>query len=637
MLHFGLKKDGYLFLGSRENAHSFSPSLQLINNKWKIYKNTEAKPAEAFSAFSMPALLDTKAAPAPANRVDNYGNKRNNLPEIVYNALISDLSYLVVCIYENNEVIQTFGDTTKYLLQKNFNLNLAELLPEPLTVAFKKAKRQALQSNEKAVVKGIKIKNNGSTHSVNLQVKPLPINKGEQKTLYVLFSDAILINPSPQENEVFDEKIYINEYTISLEEELKEVKEQLQTANEKLDASFENMQSFNEELLSANEEMQSTNEEMQSLNEELHTINADYQLKNKELIEINDDLNNYFNSNQNGQLFVNADLLLTKFSPAAVKHINLLKTDIGRPISNVSTNIKFGTLVNDIKEVIANGCNITKEVEALNGKWYQVMTMPFVRLLDNKTDGAIITFNDITELKKIQQDLYETNKNLTRINADLDNFVLAASHDLLGPLGNIEVSINMLKVNNLIPDPEVYEHLNIMDSSVKKFRTLIKELGVIGKIESEMSEMNPVDLHDIIDEIKLSIADKIKSAGAVITTNLEVDQILFSKKNLRSILYNVIINAIKYKSAEHAPVLIISTAKEQDYLHLSIKDNGIGIAKDKIDRIFNIYGRVQTDVEGQGIGLYLAKKIIDAAGGYINVVSEPGKGSIFNIYFRTKQ
>lgn len=637
MLHFGLKKNSYLFLGSSENAHSFSPSLQLINNKWKIYKNTEAKPAEAFSAFLMPALLNTKAAPAPANRVDNYGNKRNNLPEIVYNALISDLSYLVVCINENNEVIQTFGDTTKYLLQKNFNLNLAELLPEPLTVAFKKAKRQALQSNEKAVVKGIKIKNNESTHSVNLQIKPLPINKGEQKTFYVLFSDETLINPSPQENEVFDEKIYINEYTISLEEELKEGKEQLQTANEKLDASFENMQSFNEELLSANEEMQSTNEEMQSLNEELHTINADYQLKNKELIEINDDLNNYFNSNQNGQLFVNADLLLTKFSPAAVKHINLLETDIGRPISNISTNIKFETLVNDIKEVIANGCNITKEVEALNGKWYQVMTMPFVRLLDNKTDGVIITFNDITELKKIQQDLYETNKNLTRINADLDNFVLAASHDLLGPLGNIEVSIDMLKMSNLISDPQVDEYLNIINGSVKKFRTLIKELSAIGKIESEMSEMNPVDLHDIIDEIKLSIADKIKSAGAVITTNLEVDQILFSKKNLRSLLYNVITNAIKYKSAEHTPVLIISTAKEQDYLHLSIKDNGIGIAKDKIDRIFNIYGRVQTDVEGQGIGLYLAKKIIDAAGGYINVVSEPDKGSIFNIYFKTKQ
>ena len=124
---------------------------------------------------------------------------------------------------------------------------------------------------------------------------------------------------------------------------------------EKLDASNENMQSFNEELLSANEEMQSTNEEMQSINEELHTINSDYQLKNKELIEMNDDLNNYFRSNINGQLFVNTDLLLMKFSPGTVKHINLRDTDIGRPISNISTNIKFETIESDVKEVIKHG------------------------------------------------------------------------------------------------------------------------------------------------------------------------------------------------------------------------------------------------------------------------------------------
>ena len=630
MLQFGLKKDGYLFLGSSENAHLLSPGLQLINNKWKIYKNIEAKRAEGFGAFSIPALPGIKGAPVPAISAADYENKRNKLPEILSSTLISDLDYAVACIDENNQVIETFGDTTKYLLQKNFNLNLAELLPKPLTVAFRKAKRQALQSNEKVIVKGIKTKINDELVAVNLQVKTLPINKDGQKILYVLFSDAAPGSPFPEENEVFDEKAFSNEYTIGLEEELREVKEQLQATYEKLDASGEHMRAYNEELVSANEEMQ-------SLNEELHTINVDYQLKNKELLEVNDDLNNYFSSNQNGQLFVNADLVLMKFSPAAVNHMNLVKTDIGRSISNISTNIKFETIADDIEEVIANGGIITKEVEALNGKWYQVNTMPFVRLLDSKIDGAIITFNDITELKKIQQDLYKTNKSLTRINADLDNFVLAASHDLLGPLGNIEVSIDMLKMNNSLCDPQVSEYLDVIDGSVKKFRTLIKELSAIGKIESEMSEMELVDLNYIIDEIKLSIADKIKLARATITTYLEVTQIRFSKKNLRSILYNLITNAIKYKSAKRDPAVIISTTIEQDHVLLSIKDNGIGIAKDKIAKIFKIYGRIQTDVEGQGIGLYLAKKIVDAAGGYISVESEAGKGSTFNIYLKIKE
>jgi len=172
------------------------------------------------------------------------------------------------------------------------------------------------------------------------------------------------------------------------------------------------MQSFNEELISANEEMQSTNEEMQSVNEELHTINADYQLKNKELLEINDDLDNYFRSNINGQLFINNDLLLMKFSPGTIKQINLLESDIGRPLSNISTNIKFETIIDDIKKVLAEGCVITKEIETNNGKWYQIMTMPYVQQTDNKRNGAIITFNDITELKKIQQELDISNKML---------------------------------------------------------------------------------------------------------------------------------------------------------------------------------------------------------------------------------
>ena len=210
----------------------------------------------------------------------------------------------------------------------------------------------------------------------------------------------------------YNEKIYFDQYTKNLEEEIKELKDKLQSSYERLDSSNENMQSFNEELVSANEEMQSTNEEMQSVNEELHTINSDYQLKNKELLEMNDDLNNYFRSNVNGQLFIDNDLKLMRFSPGAVKQINLQESDIGRPLSNISTNIKFETITDDIKKVLSDGSVIAKEIETNNGKWYQIMTMPYVQQLDNKRNGAIVTFNDITELKNIQQELDISNKML---------------------------------------------------------------------------------------------------------------------------------------------------------------------------------------------------------------------------------
>ncbi len=637
MLHFGLKKDGYLFFGSSENAHSLNPGLELINNKWKVYKNHEAKRSALLDMSSLPAFADIKTIPSLHSDNDNYDNKKNNLAEIVNEAIASDLGYTIICIDENNQVVKTFGDTTKYLLQKNFNLNLTELLPKPLIVAFNTASRQALQLNEKVIIKGIKIKNDEQSVTVDLQVKPLPVKKSGQQLLYVLLSEDNSTNSLHTENKVFDEEIYRNQYISNLEEELKEAKEKLQITHDNLEASHENMQSFNEELLSTNEEMQSTNEEMQSVNEELQTINSDFQLKNKELAEINDDLNNYFKSNLNGQLFVNPDLLLMKFSPGTVKHINLLDTDIGRPLSNISTNLRFETIENDIKGIIANGGILTKEVQGINGKWYQLMTMPYIRQEDNKTDGAIITFNEITELKKIQFDLDKTNKNLKRVNADLDNFVHAASHDLLGPIGNIEAYVSVLNFNECISDPEVKEYLSKINESIKKFKIVVKEMATIGKIESQMSETEAVDFNELINEIKLSIADKINATNATITTDLDITQVLFSKKNLRSIIYNLITNAIKYKRPELEPVIIISTAKANDYVLLSIKDNGSGIAKDKVEKIFNIYGRVQTDVEGQGIGLFLTKKIVDAAEGYVSVDSEPGKGSTFNIYLKAAE
>ena len=633
MLLFGLKTEGYLFLGSSENPIPIMQSLEVENKKWKIYKNIETKRIPLFDAFSLPELIEKNITP-PSSRENPSKNTSNTLSEAVNEALLKDLNYLAVCIDKKNSVVKFYGDSTKFLFQKNFNLNLEELMPRPLVVAFNSLLLDALKTNEKVSVNGIKIKTKEDILSVTLSVSPLILKKGEEQLLLVTFSDDKLLTTEKKEETLFDENKYHDQYILNLEEELRELKEKLNATYEKLDASNENMQSFNEELLSANEEMQSTNEEMQSVNEELHTVNADYQLKNKELLELNDDLNNYFRSNINGQLIVNKDLLLMKFSPGTVKQINLLPTDVGRPLSHISTNIKFETIIDDIKQVIEDGSVITKEIESNNGKWYQIMTMPYIQQTDNKS-GAIITFNDITQLKNTQLELDKKNKSLLRINADLDNFVQTASHDLLAPLGNIEISIEVMnKVK--VTDPELNKFLNIINTSVKKFRALITEISTIAKIESDMIIMEMVNVEDIIKNIEWSLDDKIKNTGTVIITDLQVKNILFSKKNLRSILYNLISNSIKFRR-DKSPVIIISTITEKDNIILTVEDNGIGIHENDIGKIFNVYGRLHREIEGRGIGLYLAKKIVDAANGNIIVESEPGKGSKFSIYLKIIQ
>jgi len=629
MLLFGLKLDGYLFLGSSENPISIIKDLEVVHKKWKIYKNLKIKKGINFDAFSLPDLMDIKRSPSRFFTEEIDKSTNTGLSEAMHFNLANDLDYLTICVNENNQVQSSYGNTSAYLLQKHFTSNLTELLPKPLAIAYKILLINAVNQDKKVNVTGIRFKKDHHIVTANLSVSPLVV-KDKQKLFLVIFTKNA--KSETEENSVFDESIYLDHYTKSLEDELNELKEQLHASYERLDASNENMQSFNEELISANEEMQSTNEEMQSVNEELHTINSDYQLKNKELIEINDDLNNYFRSNINGQLIINNDLELIKFSPSAVHQINLLETDIGRPLSNITTNIKFETIISDIKQVLLYGTVIRKEIETQNGNWYQVKTMPYYEQANNRNNGAIVTFNDITQLKKTQAENELQNKTLLRINEDLDHFIHAASHDLLAPLGNIETSINIMNKIQL-SDDKLMDFLNIINNSIRKFRELITDIATVAKIENDTNTQELVNLDEIIENIEWSLEDEIKSSGTVIIRRLGVSLIPFSKKNLRSILFNLISNAIKYKG-ENTPQITILTWKETDKIILSVKDNGKGIPKEGLDKIFDIYGRIKQDIEGQGIGLYLAKKIINAAGGEIIVESEPGIGSDFIIHIK---
>lgn len=629
MLLFGIKMDGYLFLGSSESPASIINNLEVVHKKWKIYRNVKNKQALNFDSFSLPGVNEVKHLPSSFLSGESLKSTNQHLSEFMCNEVSKETNALYVFVNEHNQVIKSYGDPRPYLLQENFNFNLEELLSKPLSVAFKNLSILARKENGKVSVSGIKIKNDNHISHVKLSVSPLPKTNASQRVFMVIFKTGqnnIEIDDTP----VYDKEIYEERYTENLEFELKELKNTLYATHEQLNASSENMQSFNEELISANEEMQSTNEEMQSVNEELHTINADYQLKNKELLEINDDLNNYFRSNINGQLFIDKHLRLMKFSPNAVNLINLMETDIGRPLNHISTNIKFENIIDDIEKVLVEDNVISKQIETTTGKWYQMMIMPYLQEANKKGTGAIITFSDITELKNIQFELDQKNQSLLRINADLDHFIHAASHDLLAPLGNIETSINVMN-QIALSDERLLDVLNMINRSIKTYRLLITDISIIAKIESDMNVMEMVSIDELIKNIEWSLEDKIRLTGASIVLDLGIDRIRFSKKNLRSILFNLISNAIKFRGTAD-PVIQIKTAVDAENLVLTVQDNGKGINKAGLEKIFEMYGRLHQDIEGSGIGLYLAKKIVNAAGGNLLVESEIDKGTKFTIF-----
>ncbi len=348
-----------------------------------------------------------------------------------------------------------------------------------------------------------------------------------------------------------------------------------------------------------------------------------------ELVIINDELENYFRNTIIPQLFVDANLILRKYTPPAMKQFRLSSNHIGKPIEELTDNIRYSTLIENIGEVIHTGKILEKEIQTTDFKWYQMNIIPYIVQKENKTNGVIITFVDITGRIK---DL----KELEKLNASHETFIYSVSHDLKAPVSNIKGLIHSLKdALNSSSKEEGDTILDLLDQSAANLGKMIDELSEISKSDGNFSnDAEKVNFNEVFEEVKLTIYDKIIETGACIETDFTEPEISYSRKHIRSALYNLLSNAIKYRAPERTPHIYIKSEKTPGFVLLSVKDNGQGIAEDKKGLIFTKFTRVLKNVEGTGVGLYLVAKIIDSAGGKIEVESELGKGSVFKLYFK---
>jgi two-component system sensor histidine kinase/response regulator len=261
-----------------------------------------------------------------------------------------------------------------------------------------------------------------------------------------------------------------------------------------------------------------------------------------------------------------------------------------------------------------------------------------LKYLNNELEGRVRERTAELEIKNSQLELI--NAQLRRVNEDLDNFVYTASHDLKAPILNIEgLLINVIELfrPQIQADAEASELFKMIDISINRFKSTIQDLTEITKIQknNEEEEELLIDPEEILEDVKLSIRDLIVESKTKIMADFkDCPRLKFSKKNLKSIIHNLLTNAIKYKAPDRDPLIEITTKRTTDYCILSFRDNGLGIDKNNENKIFSLFKRLHTHVEGSGIGLYIVKRIIANAGGKIELQSEVGKGSTFKVYFK---
>ncbi|MFN6946368.1 MAG: ATP-binding protein [Cytophagaceae bacterium] len=240
--------------------------------------------------------------------------------------------------------------------------------------------------------------------------------------------------------------------------------------------------------------------------------------------------------------------------------------------------------------------------------------------------------------KHVEDNLRNSNEKLVKTNADLDNFVYTASHDLKLPIANMEGLLNTLNDELLNhPSEEALYIVEMLSRSTSQLKETIQDLLSIIKLQKqETTTIEKIDCDKILDEITSSIQDLIEESNARIYKNFEEcgKIITFPKASFKSILYNLLTNAIKYSSPDRKPEIHISLKNDGDHFVLSVKDNGLGIKKELQNKLFSMFKRLHDHVEGSGIGLYIVKETVEKYGGKIEVNSQEGEGSEFKIYFK---
>ena len=415
LFHYTLNAGGFLFLGSSETIGGYADLFSPLDNKWKVFKRRETllarKGMVEFPATRMPFEARTVAP------VGTQKEPEVSVTETAKAFILQNIAPPVVLINDNGDILYLTRKTGKYLELPvgKANLNIYAMAREGLRMELGIAIRKVIADWKSTTVKNLRVQTNGNYQTVNLTVSPFEEPEAMRGLLMVMFDDVEVpaLEAQSSSRKKSRSSSRLEAINSDLEKNLQSTKEHLQTVIEEMETSQEELKSANEELQSTNEELQSTNEEMitskeelQSLNEELTTLNAELQSKNEELSEVNNDMKNLLDSTQIPTIYLDNNLLIKRFTPYATKIANLIQSDVGRPITDIVSNLQYEDLVEDVRNVLQTLVFKENSVQTKDGSWFRIRIVPY-RTADNVIDGVVITFTDITDIKNMTERLEE--------------------------------------------------------------------------------------------------------------------------------------------------------------------------------------------------------------------------------------
>ena len=405
LFHFALHKDGVLFLGSSETVGSASDHFEPVSKKHRIYRHIgRSRPGEVeFPRGTNAAgrFLATSLAQQTRPRRLGYG-------ELSQRALLEVYAPASVLINAKHEGLYYLGSMDRYLkvVSGEGTRDVLAMAREGLRAKLRSAIQRAKQDHARVTVTGGQLKRN--ERAVGVSITVLPVEGDNEELFLVSFVD----DPTPDLSPARPVELAADASRVAqVELELAATREDLQSAIRDLEMANEEHKAINEEAMSVNEEYQSTNEELETSKEELQSLNEELTALNSQLHETveqqraaSNDLQNILNSTDMATLFLDADLRIRFFTPAAKSLFNVIASDVGRPLADLTRRFEDCDLLRDARAVLASHVPIRREVKADDDSWFMRGMLPY-RSEDGEVEGLVITFSSISEIKAAEREI----------------------------------------------------------------------------------------------------------------------------------------------------------------------------------------------------------------------------------------
>jgi two-component system, chemotaxis family, CheB/CheR fusion protein len=631
IFRFALREGGLLLVGNAETVDTADGRFAVVSKPQRLYRRVGGnRPGDFGLSPNGSDSQRMRARPGHAPPL----SRQATLAELCRSNVLDAYGPAAVLINSKFECLHFQGPTDRYLkiASGRPSTDLIGIARAGVGAKLRAAVQGALRENALFVVPGGRAGDEAGAKSFSIAVRPL--TNEHETLLLVCFVEA----PPTEIAKLGQTPATDLPRVLELERELEALRLELQGAVRNLETSSEEQMAINEEALSVNEEHQSTNEELLASKEELQSLNEELNALNSQLHETldrqrttADDLQNVLYSTDVATLFLDANFNIRFFTPATRLLFNVIPGDVGRPLTDLSSLAADVELLPDARKVLASRTLVEREVQTRSGAWFMRRVMPY-RTHAEKIEGVVITFQDVTERRRIADALTAAKRQAELASTAKSRFLAAASHDLRQPLQTLALLHGLLAKK--VTGEKEQKLVGRIDEALGAMTSMLNTLLDINQIEAGVVKVEALDfpVNEILDRLRSELTLTAQAAGLALHVAPCRLSIRSDPHLLEQMVRNLLSNALKYTQRGR---VAIGCRRIPGRLRIEIWDTGLGIPEAELGAIFDEYHQVDNTARqrsrGLGLGLSIVKSLGELLGHPIRVRSRPGKGSVFSI------